>query len=181
MGTAHLLSMFLGFIAGVEAAWRRGGIAEKAGVGSMTVLEGVPEIGSGVILLLVFALYLGWFPAAGAETAYAELSAGRMGRGRAPSFGPAAGHVGRRLFSRQFSARPGKHGHGPENPVRSDRTGQGSASEPGPIRSRRQKRPFAHGDPFRPSDRIHGHRSAGRRNHPFVSGTWGRFCSTPSR
>ena len=76
MGTAHLLSMFFGFVAGVEAAWRRGGIAEKAGVGSMTVLEGVPEIGSGVILLLVFALYLGWFPAAGAETAYAELSAG---------------------------------------------------------------------------------------------------------
>ena len=38
----------------------------------MTLLEGVPEIASGVLLLLIFALYLGWFPAAGAETAYAE-------------------------------------------------------------------------------------------------------------
>ena len=72
MGSAHVLSMVLGFVAGVEAAWRRGGISEKAGVGAMTLLEGVPEIASGVILLLVFALYLGWFPAAGAETVYAQ-------------------------------------------------------------------------------------------------------------
>jgi len=40
----------------------------------MTVLEGLPEIGTGVALLLVFALYLGWFPASGAETAYAVQS-----------------------------------------------------------------------------------------------------------
>ncbi len=72
MGGAHVLSMVLGFVAGVEAAWRRGKASEKAGVGLMTLLEGVPEIASGVILLLVFALYLGWFPAAGAETVYAR-------------------------------------------------------------------------------------------------------------
>jgi peptide/nickel transport system permease protein len=76
MGSAHLLSMLLGFIAGAEAAWRRGGKLEKAGLGLMTVLEGIPEIGTGVILLLIFALNLGWFPAAGAETAYAEFSTG---------------------------------------------------------------------------------------------------------
>ena len=76
MGGAHAISIFFGFLAGVEAAWRRGGWFEKAGVGLMTILEGIPEIGSGVLLLLVFALYLGWFPAAGAETAYAEYSAG---------------------------------------------------------------------------------------------------------
>jgi peptide/nickel transport system permease protein len=74
MGGAHVISMFFGFIAGVEAAWRRGSFSEKAGVGCMTVLEGVPEISTGVALLLVFALYLGWFPAAGAETAYAMHS-----------------------------------------------------------------------------------------------------------
>jgi len=77
LGTAHLLSMFFGFLAGVEAAWRRGGVIEKAGVGSMTVLEGIPEIGSAVILLLLFALRLGWLPAAGGETAYVEQSVGR--------------------------------------------------------------------------------------------------------
>jgi peptide/nickel transport system permease protein len=68
--------MAFGFIAGVELAWRRGGYSEKIGVGSMTIVEGVPEISSGVILLLIFALYLGWFPASGAETAYARHSAG---------------------------------------------------------------------------------------------------------
>jgi peptide/nickel transport system permease protein len=77
MGGAHLISMSLGFVAGVEAAWRRGRLWERAGVGGMTILEGVPEIGSGVLLLLIFALQLGWFPAAGAETAYAEHSAGQ--------------------------------------------------------------------------------------------------------
>jgi peptide/nickel transport system permease protein len=74
LGSAHLISMFLGFIAGVEAAWRRGGLVEKAAVGSMTLLEGMPEIGTGVALLLVFALTLGWFPASGAESAYAMHS-----------------------------------------------------------------------------------------------------------
>ena len=72
MGGANLIAMTLGFLAGVEAAWRRGSLLEKAGVGSMTVMEGIPEICGGVILLLIFALQLGWFPAAGAETAYAE-------------------------------------------------------------------------------------------------------------
>ncbi len=74
MGGAHLFSMLAGFVAGVETAWRRGGTAEKAGVGLMTVLQGIPELGTGVLLLLVFALHLGWFPASGAETAYADQS-----------------------------------------------------------------------------------------------------------
>lgn len=74
MGSAHVIAMFFGFITGVEAAWRRGGRAEKTGVGCMTVMEGIPEIGTGVALLLVFALYLGWFPSSGAETAYALSS-----------------------------------------------------------------------------------------------------------
>jgi peptide/nickel transport system permease protein len=66
--------MFVGFVTGVEAAWRRDSHLERSMVGGMTVLEGVPEISTGVILLVVFALHLGWFPAAGAETAYAEIS-----------------------------------------------------------------------------------------------------------
>jgi peptide/nickel transport system permease protein len=76
LGTAHLLSMIFGFLAGVEAAWHRGGVIEKVGVWSMTIAEGIPEIGTGVLLLLLFALHLGWFPAAGGETAYGNHSAG---------------------------------------------------------------------------------------------------------
>ena len=75
MGSAHVISMFIGFVAGVEAAWRRNSPFEKGMVGGMTVLEGIPEICTGVILLFVFALQLQWFPAAGAETAYAEKNA----------------------------------------------------------------------------------------------------------
>jgi peptide/nickel transport system permease protein len=74
LGTAHVISMLVGFVTGVEAAWRRDSHLERSMVGGMTVLEGVPEISTGVILLVVFALYLEWFPAAGAETAYAEVS-----------------------------------------------------------------------------------------------------------
>ncbi len=74
LGTANILSIFIGFVTGVEAAWRRDSRLEKGMVGGMTVLEGIPEISTGIILLVVFALKLQWFPAAGAETAYAEAS-----------------------------------------------------------------------------------------------------------
>jgi len=78
VGSAHVISMLIGFVTGVEAAWRHHSRFEKGMVGGMTVLEGIPEISTGVILLVVFALHLQWFPAAGAETAYAD--AGFMGR-----------------------------------------------------------------------------------------------------
>lgn len=74
LGTANVISMIIGFVTGVEAAWRRDSRLEKCMVGGMTIIEGIPEISTGVILLMVFALNLQWFPAAGAETAYAEVS-----------------------------------------------------------------------------------------------------------
>ncbi|MDX2441905.1 MAG: ABC transporter permease [Desulfobacterales bacterium] len=73
-GTAHIISISIGFIAGVEASWRQGSKMEKGLVGGMTFLEGIPEISTGVILLVIFALNLRWFPAAGAETTYANVS-----------------------------------------------------------------------------------------------------------
>ncbi|MCK9274164.1 MAG: ABC transporter permease [Syntrophales bacterium] len=78
LGSAHLLAMIIGFIAGVEAAWRRGPL-EKLSVGLMTFLEGAPEIATGILLLFIFALVLGWFPAAGGETAYAGYGMFRWG------------------------------------------------------------------------------------------------------
>lgn len=76
VGSAHILSTGLGFVLGVEAAWRRNGKTGRTLVGTLTVLEGIPEISTGVILILIFSLHLGWFPAGGAETAYAEFSGG---------------------------------------------------------------------------------------------------------
>jgi len=74
LGTANILSIVIGFVTGVEAAWRRESPVEKGMVGGMTILEGIPEISTGIILLVVFAFHLQWFPAAGADTAYAEAS-----------------------------------------------------------------------------------------------------------
>ncbi|MBW1720884.1 MAG: ABC transporter permease [Deltaproteobacteria bacterium] len=74
LGSANLLSLTLGFFLGVEAAWRWDSRGGKWLVGWMTLFEGMPEMVTGVLLLLIFALHLGWFPAAGAETAYADLS-----------------------------------------------------------------------------------------------------------
>jgi peptide/nickel transport system permease protein len=74
LGTAHIVSMFIGFLSGVEVAWRRDSCLEKGMVSTMTILEGIPEISTGVVLLVLFALHLEWFPASGATTAYAELS-----------------------------------------------------------------------------------------------------------
>jgi peptide/nickel transport system permease protein len=74
MGSAHLLSSLGGFLAGVEVAWRRGSPLEKGSVAAMSLLDGVPELVSGLLLLLLFALRLEWLPASGAQTAYAELA-----------------------------------------------------------------------------------------------------------
>lgn len=71
--TANLIAASTGFIAGVEAASRRNSRLEKGLVVFSTVLDGIPEICIGVLLLAVFSLWLGWFPSSGAETAYADL------------------------------------------------------------------------------------------------------------
>ncbi len=72
LGAANVIAMSAGFIMGVEAAWRHGTRTEKGLIAGATVLEGIPEICTGVILLVIFALNLQWFPAAGAETAYGQ-------------------------------------------------------------------------------------------------------------
>jgi peptide/nickel transport system permease protein len=73
LGSAQAISLLLGFIAGVEGAWRRGNLTDRGMLGGMTILAGLPEICTGVMLLVIFSYWLGWFPAAGAETAYAIL------------------------------------------------------------------------------------------------------------
>ncbi len=71
---SQAISFLLGFVMGVEGGWRRGSPVDRGLLGSMAVLEGIPEICTGVLLLAVFSYSLGWFPAAGAETAYTEMS-----------------------------------------------------------------------------------------------------------
>ncbi len=75
-GGAHLIASLLGFVIGVEAAWRRNSRTEKTLVGAMTFMEGVPEMALAVVILSLFAFQLHWFPTAGAQTPYAQLSLG---------------------------------------------------------------------------------------------------------
>lgn len=72
LGLANVLGMALGFFSGVEASCRQGPL-ERVMVSIATILEGLPEIATAVVLLAVFALNLGWLPAQGAETAYAQV------------------------------------------------------------------------------------------------------------
>ena len=76
LGGANVLSLVFGFLIGVETAWRKGSRFESNTIGAMTVLEGFPEIATGVILLAVFALHLQWFPSSGAQVAYADFTMG---------------------------------------------------------------------------------------------------------
>lgn len=75
-GGAHLIASLLGFVTGVEAAWRRNSPRERALVGLATVLEGVPEMAMAAVLLALLAFQLHWLPSAGAQTPYAEFSFG---------------------------------------------------------------------------------------------------------
>lgn len=75
-GGAHLIASLVGFLTGVEAAWRRNTRTERTLVSVMTLLEGVPEMALAVVLLGLFAFQLHWLPSAGAHTPYAELSFG---------------------------------------------------------------------------------------------------------
>ena len=71
MGTALALSSLVSFVAGVGAAWRRGGARDRALVVVMTGARAVPEYAIAAVLLVVFAVLLPVFPLYGAKTPFA--------------------------------------------------------------------------------------------------------------
>jgi len=60
------LASVISLIGGVEAAWHRGGRADRAIVGGFILAESVPVFVVGILLTLVFSVRLGWFPLGGA-------------------------------------------------------------------------------------------------------------------
>lgn len=56
----------IALVGGVEAAWHRGGAADRAIVAGFIVAESVPVFVVGILLTLVFSVRLGWFPLGGA-------------------------------------------------------------------------------------------------------------------
>lgn len=63
LGTA--LAALIGVLAGIRSGWARGGAFDRGGLYSSLVLYATPEGWLGMILLIVFAGSLGWFPAGG--------------------------------------------------------------------------------------------------------------------
>lgn len=66
LGTA--LAALIGVLAGIRAGWKRGGGFDRGGLYSSLILYATPEGWLGMILLIVFAGSLGWFPAGGYST-----------------------------------------------------------------------------------------------------------------
>ncbi|MDP8951152.1 MAG: ABC transporter permease, partial [Actinomycetota bacterium] len=66
VGSATLLSAFIGIAAGTMAAWKRGSARDTGLMVGILSLEAMPSFWLGMILISVFAVGLGWFPSFGA-------------------------------------------------------------------------------------------------------------------
>jgi peptide/nickel transport system permease protein len=62
--TAEILAIIIGVVLGVIAARRRGGIFDSLSVLGSIITHALPVFWIGLLLLLIFSYYLGWFPGA---------------------------------------------------------------------------------------------------------------------
>jgi peptide/nickel transport system permease protein len=65
VGISALLSALIGILMGIVAAWRRGSKTDYASTGFTMATYSMPDFWLGMLLLLVFAVGLGWFPVGG--------------------------------------------------------------------------------------------------------------------
>jgi peptide/nickel transport system permease protein len=62
VGMATVIAFLIGTLIGILSAWRRGGIFDSVLTPVFVVVSAFPYFWLGLLLLLVFALTLGWFP-----------------------------------------------------------------------------------------------------------------------
>jgi len=74
IGSSLVLSTLLSIIMGIESGWRRGRKSDKTLLTATMVMNGFPNFFIGIILLLLFGVYLGFLPLQGAQTPYSDLS-----------------------------------------------------------------------------------------------------------
>jgi peptide/nickel transport system permease protein len=74
MGSALALSSTISFLGGIGAAWRRGGIGDRAMIVSFSAARAVPEYATASLLLVSLAVIIPLFPQAGAQTPFARYT-----------------------------------------------------------------------------------------------------------
>jgi len=67
-GLGELIAIAVGLVLGAYSGWKRGGVVDYAGNGASLILYSMPYFLLGMILLVIFATALGWFPTAGMFT-----------------------------------------------------------------------------------------------------------------
>ena len=67
-GLGELIAIVVGVSLGAYTGWRRGGPIDHIGNGASLILYATPYFLIGMVLLLVFAVGLGWFPTYGMTT-----------------------------------------------------------------------------------------------------------------
>jgi peptide/nickel transport system permease protein len=68
VGVATVLMTVIGLFLGVRGGWNRGSKTDLASMGISLVLYSMPEFWLGMVLLLLFATTLGWFPQGGFQS-----------------------------------------------------------------------------------------------------------------
>jgi peptide/nickel transport system permease protein len=67
VGVSTLLSAIFGVLIGIVAAWKRGSAADYGGTWFTMATYSMPDFWLGMLLLISFAVVLGWFPVGGIE------------------------------------------------------------------------------------------------------------------
>jgi peptide/nickel transport system permease protein len=96
LGTA--LAALIGVLGGIRSGWRRGTATDRAGLYSSLILYATPEGWLGMILLIVFAGSLGWFPAGGFSTDSSSGPLDVLGHLALPVLTLTLGYVGQFLI-----------------------------------------------------------------------------------
>jgi peptide/nickel transport system permease protein len=74
VGSATILMTVVGLFLGIRGGWNRGSKGDLASMGFSLVLYSMPEFWLGMMLLVVFATTLGWFPQGGYQSVQSDLT-----------------------------------------------------------------------------------------------------------
>ena len=83
VGVAAVLSAVIGVLLGIIAAWNRGRKSDYAATSFTMTTYSMPDFWLGMLLLVVFAVTLGWFPIGGIHRSRGTRRRDRSRPGRA--------------------------------------------------------------------------------------------------